>query len=251
LLGSGNTLLGSLAFFNVNGGAISGTNFNAALTQLACFAAGTMIATTRGPVKVEDLRAGDMVALHGGGTAPAVWIGSRAVDCARHPRPETVWPIRVRAGAFGQKVGEPAMPERDLLLSPDHAVFVEDVLIPIKFLVNESSITQIRVPEVHYFHVELPEHDILIAEGLPAESYLDTGDRTNFANGDGVVRLFPDFAVSPAMAGIWEARGYAPLRAVGPEVDSVRRRLNHRAAGNGIHHIEPRGESGVARFPAN
>ncbi len=45
---------------------------------------------------------------------------------------------------------------------------------------------------VHYFHVELDRHDILFAEGLPAESYLDTGNRTMFDNGDGPIALHPD-----------------------------------------------------------
>ena len=64
------------------------------------------------------------------------WIGHRRVDCARHPDPRRAWPVRVSVGAFGD-----GLPRRDLWLSPDHAVFVDRVLIPIKHLINGCTIT--------------------------------------------------------------------------------------------------------------
>ena len=150
--------------------------------------------------------------------APVVWVGRRRVDCRRHPEPRKVWPVRVRAGAFG--VGAP---RRDLWLSPDHAVFVRDVLIPIKLLINGTSIEQVPMDEVTYYHVELPEHDILLAEGLTAESYLDVGDRSNFTNGGGPVALHPDLSACTR-----EAMGCATLIVTGPELDAARRRVNGR-----------------------
>jgi Hint domain len=57
--------------------------------------------------------------------------------------PETVWPVRVRAAAFGK-----GMPRRDLWLSPDHAVFVDDVLIPVRHLINGITIAQVPVDDV-------------------------------------------------------------------------------------------------------
>jgi len=180
-----------------------------------CFVAGTRIATESGEVLVEALQAGDRVMLHDCRVAPIVWIGHRRVDCARHPQPELVWPVRVAADAFG-----PGQPRRELFLSPDHAIFVADVLIPVKHLINGTSIVQVVVPDVAYFHVELSAHDVLIAEGLPAESYLDTGDRSNFANGGGAIRLHPDFS-----ARVWEGKGYAPLIVTGPKLEAVRRQV--------------------------
>jgi T5SS/PEP-CTERM-associated repeat protein len=142
------------------------------------------------------------------GLAPVVWIGRRKVDCARHPRPETVWPVRVRAGAFGRNG-----PVRDLWLSPDHAVLVDRVLVPVRLLINGSSLIQVERRSVVYYHVELPAHAVIRAEGLPVESYLDTGDRANFERSDGVIRLFPDFAarLRPDLAREWETRAAAPL----------------------------------------
>ncbi|HEY8287982.1 MAG TPA: Hint domain-containing protein, partial [Acetobacteraceae bacterium] len=145
---------------------------------------------------------------------PVVWIGRRSVDCARHPRPEKVWPVRVAAGAFGD-----ALPVRDLWLSPDHAVYVDGVLVPVKHLVNGRSIAQVEVDRVDYFHVELRQHDVLLAEGLPAESYLDVGDRPSFSNAGPVVALFPSFG------DIWETAGCAPLVVRGAVLEGVRRRV--------------------------
>ena len=142
---------------------------------------GTRILTAQGERAVEDLRAGDLVvALRGpGGLRPVRWVGWRRIDIARHPRPELVLPVRVRRGAFGA-----GMPHRDLRLSPEHAVFVNGVLIPVHLLVNGATVVrEAGVAEVTYWHVELDRHDILLAEGMAAESYLDTGNRGDFANG--------------------------------------------------------------------
>jgi hypothetical protein len=81
-------------------------------TIVACSARGTRIETATGPVHAKDLAAGDGVVTVGdlaepgaigddpnaavAVSQPVMWTGSRAVDRARHPRPETVWPIRVK-----------------------------------------------------------------------------------------------------------------------------------------------------------
>ena len=129
---------------------------------------GTRISAKQGDIAVEDLLVGDYAAVILGETPQlVVWIGSRRINCSRHPEPEKVWPVRIRKNAFGS--GRPC---RDLFLSPDHAVFMNDVLIPVKYLINDNSITQVPMDEVTYYHIELPQHDVLIAEGLPVESYL-------------------------------------------------------------------------------
>jgi hypothetical protein len=184
-----------------------------------CFLAGTMIATDRGQVEVQNLRPGARAMLPDERTAAITWIGRRYIDCRLHPEPRKVWPVRVRAGAFGDDV-----PRRDLFLSPDHAVFAGDVLIPIKHLINGTTIEQVPIDDVTYFHIELPHHDLLLAEGLLAESYLDTGDRSNFTNGGWPVVWHPDFS-----ARTWAAKGCAPLVIVGNEIATVRQKLADRA----------------------
>jgi len=184
----------------------------------ACFAAGTRIATEDGDVPVEALRVGDRVRCLFGGTAPIAWLGQRRIDCRRHPTPEAVWPVRVLAGAFA-----PSVPGRDLLLSPDHAVYADGVLIPVKYLINDRTVLREPVESVTYHHVELPRHDILFAEGLAAESFLDTGGKADFEGGS-PVRLHPDFWSLK-----WEANGCAPLVVTGPELAAARLRLQVRA----------------------
>jgi hypothetical protein len=190
---------------------------------LACFAAGTRIATARGDVAVEHLHIGDhaltssrdntLVAL------PIRWIGHRRIDLARHPRPDQVRPIRIRRGAFANDV-----PNRDLLLSPDHAIYAEGVLIPVRYLVNKRMIVADRhIRFIEYYHVELDRHAILIAEDMQVESYLDTGDRSFFGNGGKSIVLHPDFAIRT-----WEAAGCAPLVVAGAEVAAIRDRLARR-----------------------
>ncbi len=194
---------------------------NGGIDLVTCFAAGTRIATPRGDVAVEDLRAGDLVhAQFGGSAQPVVWVGRRHLDCRRHPTPSQAWPIRIRAGAFGA-----GRPYRDLWLSPDHAVYANEVLIPAKRLVNGSTIEQVEVDTIDYYHVELPRHDVLLANGLAAESFLDVnGNRAFFANGGAPVILHPDLT---ALA--WEANGCAPLVVTGPQLDAVRDQVNRLA----------------------
>ena len=127
--------------------------------------------------------------------------------------------MRIAAGAFGA-----SLPARDLYLSPDHAVYVDGVLIPVKHLINGTTIEQVPVSAITYFHVELPRHDVLLAECLPVESYLDIGDRSAFGNGGAAATLHPDFA-----SRIWEAEGCAPLVVAGPTLAEVRQRLRERA----------------------
>jgi len=194
--------------------------------DVACFAAGTRLLTARGPVAVEHLAIGEEVVTGSGARRPIVWLGHRRIAARRHPRPELVWPIRIRAGAFA-----PSCPARDLWLSPDHAVSAGGVLIPVKHLVNGTTIVQVEREDITYWHVELDSHDIVLAEGLPCESYLDTGNRHAFANSGSLVQMHPDFRRHPDHDHCtWEAFGYAPLIVTGPELDRVREQLRRRSA---------------------
>ncbi len=212
----GLNIVGSLTLddFIVNTGT-TGTTITTDLPA-PCFAAGTLIRTERGDVAVEFLRAGDRIHVTSDAVArEVVWIGQRDVDCARHPDPASVWPVRVTAGAFG-----PGLPTRDLYLSPDHAIFFQDVLIPVKHLLNGTTIARVPTDHVSYHHVELAAHAVILAEGLPVESYLDTGDRDSFANAGPVMRLFPVFGADPNL--IRDARACAPLVVTGPAVTAAR-----------------------------
>ena len=189
-------------------------------TLLICFASGTGIATPDGEVAIERLAVGDRVLTHFAGERRVTWIGHRTVDCRRQPDPTAIFPVRIVAGAFGD-----GLPRRDLYLSPGHALFIDGLLIPVKCLLNDTTIAQVPTDTVTYYHIELDEHDVVFAEGLAAESYLDTGNRPSFVNGGASLTLFPGFE-----AASWETQGCAPLTITGETVRRARELLTARAA---------------------
>ena len=242
LMDSGGNLVQAISL-NANSMDYSGASFNvvenpgssaATVTvsgvQTSCFAAGTRIRTRAGEVAVEDLVPGDIVHARFAGTAPIVWIGYRHVDCRKHPQPMEVWPVRISAHAFG-----PRMPHRDLLLSPDHSVFVDDVLIPIKQLINGESIVQEPIDAITYYHIELGEHDVLQADGMTVESYLEDGARSAFDNVQVEIGAQRHFAKRR-----WEAFGCAPLVVTGPKLAAVMARLRDRLPGRKQAHAKQR-----------
>jgi hypothetical protein len=80
----------------------------------------------------------------------------------------------------------------------------------------------VPVERVTYYHLELAEHDVVLAEGLAAESFLDMRGGSNYANRPEPIRVYPDFS-----AGMWEAFGCAPLIVTGPELTAARALVAH------------------------
>jgi hypothetical protein len=183
-----------------------------------CFAAGTRILTENGEVLVEDLKLDDaVITVREGGpmTSKVVWTGRRAIDASRHPTPEIVRPVRILAGAFGG-----GLPERDLRVSPHHGIYLDGALFEALALVNDTTIIQEHQTRyVTYHHIELEEHDIMLAEGLPTESYLDTGNRDMFENTEGAIKLHPDFRTAE------NAPTCGPLYRNGHEVEKAKAKL--------------------------
>jgi hypothetical protein len=196
-----------------------------------CYVRGTMIRTPAGEQPIETLRSGmQVITLVDGEEIPqtVTWLGHRRISLAGHPQPETVAPIRIERDAFAD-----GMPRRDLMVSPDHAIFVDGMLICAKQLVNGTTIRQERDGRaVHYYHVELDQHAILLAEGLPAESYIDTGNKGFFANSGSPLVLHPDLTDEidyPTR----EAGSCAPFVTDEANVQPVWQRLADRAAAIG------------------
>ena len=215
----------TIDFTNLGGTlSVTAASGNTTIT-VPCFASGTRIATPQGERLVEALKAGDKVLTVLGETLPVVWAGRRVVDCAAHPEPERVWPIRIQAHAFA-----PNAPHRDLFLSPDHAILAQSVLIPAKQLVNGTTIRQVARPTVTYHHIELSRHAVILSEGLPTESFLDTGADAELLLGGDEESAKPVYGERPDAQLIRDALACAPIRVVGPEVDLVRGRLGLRGA---------------------
>jgi len=143
-------------------------NISAALGATTGFFRSTLIATPHGPTPIEALRQGSLVTTPSG-TQPVLWVGHNHVS-PRFADPLRDLPVHIAAGALGG-----GLPQRDLMLAPGHAVLLDGVLVPARALVNGSSIRQeTALPErFTYYHLELAGHELLTAEGVPAESFVD------------------------------------------------------------------------------
>jgi hypothetical protein len=147
-------------------------------TLTVCFLAGTRIAAPGGEVAVEDVAVGDLVLTADGRTTAVRWIGVQTV-ASFFADPLRSFPICIAAGALGD-----GLPVRDLLVSPDHALFLDGVLVQAGALVNGTTITRVEaMPErFTYFHIELEDHALILAEGVPAETFVDNVTRRRFDN---------------------------------------------------------------------
>ncbi len=184
----------------------------------ACFMAGALIRTPDGEAAVETMKVGDLVVTASGALRPLKWIGSRAYSARFAGNNRDLLPIRFKAGSLAEGV-----PTRDLLVSPKHAMFLDGVLIPAEHLVNGATIVQEPPGEdIHYFHLELETHDVLIAEGAFSESFVDDDSRSMFQNAHEFRELYPDERSR-------EASYCKPRVEHGFALDRVRRRLAARA----------------------
>lgn len=153
-----------------------------------CFMAGTLIRTPDGEVAVENLKRGDRVLTQDGRLTTVDWLGIQTISM-RFADKLRVQPIRIRAGAVAENV-----PARDLLVSPDHAILVEGALIQAGALVNGTSIVrETNVPMTFtYYHVEVEDHSLILAENIPAETFVDNVERLAFDNWAEHEALYPN-----------------------------------------------------------
>jgi hypothetical protein len=137
-----------------------------------------MIATPDGEAAIETLQPGDMVLTADGHTVPVRWIGINTV-ATRFADSKRYMPIHIMPGALGE-----GLPKRDLKLSPDHALLLDGVLVQAGALINDVTINRVAwMPEqFRYYHIEMAAHDLIIAEGVAAETFVDNVSRMAFDN---------------------------------------------------------------------
>jgi hypothetical protein len=170
-------LFDSLNVFAIDNFGEAGTT-RTVVTFVSCFLTGTQITTPHGATAVETLKIGDLVRTLSGDNRQIRWIGTRRYIQPFLNANPGVQPIRISAGALGD-----GLPVRDLLLSPDHAVFLDGHLIPALHLVNGVSIVrETGLAEIEYIHVQLNSHDVILAEGAPCETFLENGNLATFSN---------------------------------------------------------------------
>ncbi len=206
---------------------------------IVCYGRGTRIATPTGEKPIEALCVGDAVLVREGDgtrTERIRWIGHRHIDLTRHDQPWLAEPIRIRRHALA-----PDVPRRDLLVSPPHGILIDDALVPATLLVNHMTILrEAGLRAIDYFHIELDHHAILLAEGLAAESYLDTANRSFFDNGGPVIQAHPDFPLTTALDH-WADAACAPLLVAPETVRPIWKALADRALAMG--HVPPESDT--------
>ncbi|MFW6684489.1 Hint domain-containing protein [Komagataeibacter intermedius] len=166
---------------------------------LVCFLAGSMIATPDGAIAVEKIKENDTVlALVNGQHVPrtVVWAGkAQASVRAGVADDEAGYPVRIRQNAISDGV-----PYKDMLITTEHCLFFNGRFIPARMLVNGRSVLyDYSITSYEYYHIELEEHAIIMADGMLTESYLDTGNRRAFQQAGQVIRIGGKFTTGHVM----------------------------------------------------
>jgi hypothetical protein len=145
-----------------------------------CFHAGSLIQTPDGEKAVETLQIGDLVISADGRSVPVKWIGRQTVSTLFAPA-ERLMPVRFAAGSLGD-----GLPHSDLTVTADHAMLVDGVLIHAGALVNGATIMRVPLAEMGakytVYHIETEEHEIILANGAPSETFIDNITRRVFDN---------------------------------------------------------------------
>jgi hypothetical protein len=154
-----------------------------ALCSSNCFLQGTKILTADGERKIEDLAIGDLLPTMFGGLRPIQWIGRYSI---RRSDPSKPWvkdalPVRIARSALG-----PNVPHSDLYVTGGHSLLIDGVLVPAELLINGATITRDEAREygeLEFLHVKLESHDVIYAEGVPAETLINVQESAvNFAD---------------------------------------------------------------------
>jgi len=201
----GNRENGYVEFLNPDGTVAGTLYFSGIENIIPCFTPGTRITTPMGPRRVEELQPGDYVLTRDSGFQEICWAGRRDLGLAELVVNPALRPVRIAKGALGG-----GLPQRDMLVSPQHRMLIEgakaellfgerEVLVAAVHLVGRPGIEQVMPRRVSYIHVMCSQHEIVQAEGAWTESF-QPGTATlrtmGRAQRDEVLALFPELADS-------------------------------------------------------
>jgi hypothetical protein len=183
-LNTGSSVLGRM-FAQTAAITLLGNSITLASTSVVCFLEGTQILTKSGYKSIQNIKAGESIAVKGkingnqryDVNAPlsleeVKWIGRFKVY---ETNSETL-PICFKKDSLCRNV-----PNRDLFVSPNHGILVDGHIHLAKSFVNDSTITQSSdMDTIYYYHIEMAHHSAIIANGVMTESYLDCKNRNEF-----------------------------------------------------------------------
>ena len=182
---------------------------------IPCFTPGTLIATPRGEVPVEDLKAGDRVITRDNGIQEIRWIGHRALIGQELRLNRHLQPVLVKAHSLGN-----GLPERDMLVSPNHRLLVandrtqlyfdeHEVLVAAKHMVGTQGVFSVNSIGVTYIHFMCDRHEVVLSNGSWTESF-QPGDFTLKGMGNAqrneIYELFPELKSASGLDGYQAAR---------------------------------------------
>jgi hypothetical protein len=142
-----------------------------------CFLPGTLIATASGERPIETLEIGDLVVTADQREVPVKWIGRQSVPLPAL-MPRNLEPVLIEKGALGH-----GLPHQDLRVSADHGIVLDGFVINASALVNGTTIRFFPMTEPFtYYHIETEQHDVVLANGIAAETFVDATARSAFEN---------------------------------------------------------------------
>jgi Ca2+-binding RTX toxin-like protein len=201
----GDSTSGTIEFLDAPGGTVTGTLDFAEIERIIpCFTPGTSIATLRGEVPVEDLKVGDKVITRDNGAQEIRWVGCKPMSALELQSSKHLQPIRIQKGSLGN-----GLPERDLLVSPNHKVLISkpevgllfnepEVLVPAKHLVKPSDgIQAVNLGATSYIHIMFDNHEVVLSNGAWTESFQPGDQALDSVDGESrneILELFPELA---------------------------------------------------------
>ena len=199
------TYAGTVTFLDGDGNPDGTLEFSNMEQVIPCFTPGTMIATPRGEVPAETLKEGDKVLTRDNGIQEIRWAGRCDLtrgDLADAPH---LAPVLIKAGSLGND-----LPERDMLVSPNHRMLVandktalyfeeHEVLVAAKHLIGNAGIAKARTLGTSYLHFMFDRHEVVLGNGAWTESF-QPGDMTLGGMGNAqrqeIFELFPELQSS-------------------------------------------------------
>ena len=211
----GNGIDGSVVYFNAADEKVSKIDFKNIEKIVPCFTPGSLIATAKGERRVEELKVGDRVITRDNGIQEICWVGHKALDARTLHTSPHMQPVLIKAGALGNN-----LPERDMLVSPNHRMLVasdkaalyfeeREVLVAAKHMVDNTGIMSVEATSTTYIHFMFDQHQVVLSDGAWTESF-QPGDYTLKGIGDAqraeILELFPELQRAEGLADYAAAR---------------------------------------------